>query len=88
MNISVADSDARTKLYDSFCPASKDNTAGEELDSLNEMQRKDRLAIQVWRLYSKTKRRLPNQERMENLTLRMMAMSLRSRKQEEDARYV
>ncbi|OBT49918.1 hypothetical protein VE04_09684, partial [Pseudogymnoascus sp. 24MN13] len=44
-----------------------------------------RLATQIWRLYSKTKKQLPNQERMENLTWRMMAMSLRKRRQEEEA---
>ncbi|KAH6714800.1 hypothetical protein BKA61DRAFT_735131 [Leptodontidium sp. MPI-SDFR-AT-0119] len=50
------------------------------------MQRKDPLAIQVWRLYSKAGKRLPNQERMENLTWRMMATSLQTHKQEEATR--
>jgi GATA-binding protein len=52
------------------------------------MQRKDPLAIQVWRLYSKSKKRLPNRERMENLTWRMMAISLRMHNQEVAAGYV
>ena len=47
---------------------------------------KDPLATQIWKLYSKTKKQLPNQERMENLTWRMMAMNLRKRRQEEAAR--
>jgi GATA-binding protein len=59
----------------------------EDLDSSNEMQRKDPLVTQIWRLYSKTQKQLPNQERMENLTWRMMAVSLRKRKQEEAVRY-
>ncbi len=75
-------------LRESFFPTWKDDAAGEELDSPDEMQKKDPLATQIWRLYSKTKKQLPNQERMENLTWRMMAMSLRKRKQEEAARYV
>jgi GATA-binding protein len=75
-------------LRDSIFPTWKDDAAGEELDSPDEMQKKDPLATQIWRLYSKTKKQLPNQERMENLTWRMMAMSLRKRKQEEAARYV
>jgi GATA-binding protein len=76
-------------LRESFFPSWKDDAAGEELDSPDEMQRKDPLATQIWRLYSKTKKQLPNQERMENLTWRMMAMSLRKRKQQEEvARYV
>ena len=51
-----------------------------------EMQRKDPLAAQIWRLYTRTKTQLPNQERMENLTWRMMAMSLK-RKEREQQRY-
>lgn len=72
-------------LRESFFPTWKDDAAGEEFDSPDEMQRKDPLATQIWRLYSKTKKQLPNQERMENLTWRMMAMSLRKRKQQEEA---
>lgn len=75
-------------LRDSIFPTWKDDAAGEELDSPEEMQKKDPLATQIWRLYSKTKKQLPNQERMENLTWRMMAMSLRKHKQEQAARYV
>lgn len=48
-----------------------------ETDSPEEMQKKDPLAIQVWKLYSKAKTQQPNAERMENLTWRMMAMNLR-----------
>lgn len=73
-------------LRESIFPSWKDDAADKELDSPDEMQRKDPLATQIWRLYSKTKKQLPNQERMENLTWRMMAVSLRKRKQEEAAR--
>ncbi|KAF9887281.1 hypothetical protein FE257_010409 [Aspergillus nanangensis] len=48
----------------------------------DEMQRQDPLATQIWKLYSRTKAQLPNQERMENLTWRMMAMSLRRKEQQ------
>lgn len=79
---------ARTELLgESFFSTWKDD-APEELESPDEMQKKDPLATQIWKLYSKTKRQLPNQERMENLTWRMMAMNLRKRKEEEAARYV
>jgi GATA-binding protein len=50
-------------------------------DNLEEMRRKDPLGTQIWKLYSKTKTRLPNQERLENLTWRMMAMNLKRREQ-------
>ncbi|OAF63019.1 hypothetical protein VC83_00164 [Pseudogymnoascus destructans] len=71
-------------LRETIFPTWKDSGAA-DLDSPDEMQRRDPLATQIWRLYSKTKKQLPNQERMENLTWRMMAMSLRKRRQEEEA---
>ncbi|TGO12733.1 hypothetical protein BTUL_0083g00360 [Botrytis tulipae] len=80
-----ASSRARDDLLgESFFPTWKDGSAGEELDNTDEMQKKDPLATQIWKLYSKTKKALPNQERLENLTWRMMAMNLRKRKQEEE----
>lgn len=76
-------------LRENFFKTWKDDAASEEAETPEEMQKKDPLATQIWRLYSKTKRQLPNQERMENLTWRMMAMSLRKRQQEEEAaRYI
>lgn len=51
------------------------STAPEETPE--DMQKKDPLATQVWKLYSKQKGTLPNAERMENLTWRMMALTLR-----------
>jgi GATA-binding protein len=88
LDLSAANSVRKELLRESFFPTWKDDTAGEELDSPDDMQKKDPLATQIWRLYSKTKKQLPNQERMENLTWRMMAMSLRKRRQEEAARFV
>jgi GATA-binding protein len=88
LDFSAGSSARKELLRESFFPTWKDDSAGDELDSPDEMQKKDPLATQIWRLYSKTKKQLPNQERMENLTWRMMAMSLRKRKQEEAARYV
>ncbi|KAG9238918.1 hypothetical protein BJ875DRAFT_530278 [Amylocarpus encephaloides] len=85
LDFSAASSARKELLRESFFPTWKDGAAGEELDSPDEMQKKDPLATQIWRLYSKTKKQLPNQERMENLTWRMMAMSLRKRKQQEEA---
>lgn len=52
-----------------------------DLESPEEMQKKDPLGTQIWKLYSRTKSQLPNQERMENLTWRMMAMHLKRREQ-------
>ncbi|KAK9367596.1 hypothetical protein V1509DRAFT_127013 [Lipomyces kononenkoae] len=48
-----------------------------------ELGKDDPLATKMWRLYSKAKSNLPNQERMENLTWRMMAMSLRKKERQQ-----
>ncbi|KAE8258198.1 hypothetical protein A4X13_0g1842 [Tilletia indica] len=55
-----------------------------ELDP-DEMAKKDPLATQVWKMYAKQKSTLPNGARMENLTWRMMAMTLRKKKEQERA---
>ncbi|CAK7564074.1 MAG: Sodium- and chloride-dependent GABA transporter 1 [Sporothrix epigloea] len=46
--------------------------------SPEEMQKQDPLATEIWRFFSRTKQMLPNQERMENLTWRMMHVKLKS----------
>ncbi|EHK42787.1 hypothetical protein TRIATDRAFT_224741 [Trichoderma atroviride IMI 206040] len=51
--------------------------------SVEQMQREDPLAAQIWKFFSKTKEQLPNQQRMENLTWRMMALELRKRQQQQ-----
>lgn len=73
-------------LRDSFFPTWKDDSAAQGIDndSPEEMQKKDPLGIQIWRLYSRTKNQLPNQERMDNLSWRMMSMNMR--KEQERAR--
>lgn len=58
--------------------------SNEDARSPEEKQKEDPLATQVWRFFSRTKQTLPHQERMENLTWRMMHMNLRKRRQEED----
>jgi hypothetical protein len=41
------------------------------------------LTTQVWKMYAKTKASLPHQQRMENLTWRMMAMALKKKHKAE-----
>ena len=59
----------------------------DDLGNPEAMQKKDPLAAQVWKFYHKAKTQLPNGERMENLTWRMMSMNLR-RKELERQRLV
>lgn len=75
-------------LRDSIFPEWKDGGPRSNMESPDEMMKKDPLATQIWKLYSRTKFQLPNQERMENLTWRMMAMSLKRNQREQQARYV
>lgn len=64
-------------------PDVQDETAQDESGDPEELQKNDPLGTQIWKLYSRTKTRLPNQERMENLTWRMMAMNLKKREREQ-----
>ncbi|TIA89885.1 hypothetical protein E3P99_01856 [Wallemia hederae] len=53
--------------------------------SVDEDSKNDPIASQVWKMYAKQKTALPNGQRMENLTWRMMAMSLRRKRESEAA---
>jgi GATA-binding protein len=75
-------------LSSSAFPPWQDEMATKNNESLEQMQQNDPLATQIWRFFSKTKQSLPSQERMENLTWRMMHMRLRKLQEEENARYV
>ena len=73
---------ARPQILDDamFPPFSNDAAAAaanHDSDSPEELQKNDPLGTQIWKLYSRAKTQLPNAERMENLTWRMMAMNMR-----------
>lgn len=69
---------ANKLLSENLFPSEDDSdTDSDEEDSDGEQ--KDPLASRVWRMYTKAKDNLPNGARMENLTWRMMAMTLKSR---------
>lgn len=89
-NLDLAGSDnvAQNELLrDVVFPEWGDEPGADDDETPEQLQKKDPLGTQIWKLYSRTKTRLPNQERMENLTWRMMAMNLRKR-QEQQAAYV
>ncbi|KAL3955042.1 hypothetical protein ACCO45_010605 [Purpureocillium lilacinum] len=80
-------------LIDRAYASANDNLLGTALfpslqsdspQSVDEMQDDDPLATQVWKFFKATKQQLPNQQRMENLTWRMMALSMRKKKQLEE----
>ncbi|KAF1851858.1 area protein [Cucurbitaria berberidis CBS 394.84] len=71
------DADRRGVLDDAIFPAFGNPVDSPGGESPEEMQKNDPLGTQIWKLYSRAKTQLPNAERMENLTWRMMAMNMR-----------
>ncbi|KAK8024180.1 hypothetical protein PG993_012246 [Apiospora rasikravindrae] len=78
------DNGAHGILASSIFPTWRDGMASQDED-LEQMQQSDPLATQIWRFFKQTKQNLPCQERMENLTWRMMHAKLRKKGQEEEA---
>ena len=69
-------------LHEPIFGQQRDEACGMDNDSPEEMQRKDPLGTQIWKLYHKTRGQLPNSERLENLSWRMMSMNLKRRELE------
>lgn len=83
LDLSPTDTAARKGLLrDSVFNEWKDDATDLEAESPEEMQKKDPLGTQIWKLYHKQKGQLPNSERLENLTWRMMSMNLRRKELE------
>lgn len=77
----------RSKLLGpALFPLLQNANAGSD-QSIEQMQQDDPLATQVWRFFARTKQLLPNQDRMENLTWRMMAVGMQKHKQQMQKRY-
>ncbi|KAK4077517.1 transcriptional regulator family: GATA type zinc finger [Trichoderma aggressivum f. europaeum] len=68
-------------LFDGFQKV--EASSSDKDNDFDKMQSEDPLAAQIWKFFTKTKQQLPNQQRMENLTWRMMALNLRRRKQQQ-----
>lgn len=66
-------------------PALQPQSLDDDAD-LEQMARDDPLATQVWKMYARQKATLPHAQRMENITWRMMALALKKKKGEEEAR--
>lgn len=69
-------------------PASSASPAGSTIideESAELLSQKDPIAAQVWRMFHKAKNTMPNGARMENLTWRLMSMTLRKRREESAA---
>jgi GATA-binding protein len=83
LDLSPTDAVARRGvLRDSVFDEWKDDATTPQRESPEEMQKKDPLGTQIWKLYHRQKGQLPNGERLENLTWRMMSMNLRRKEME------
>jgi GATA-binding protein len=78
LDLSLEDEAVRKSvLRQTYFPAWKNDSGDVNEASLEDMQQRDPLQLEVWKLYSKAKTQLPNADRMQNLTWRMMSMNLR-----------
>nr|POE59100.1 nitrogen regulatory protein area [Quercus suber] len=82
LDLSPSDITARRGLSKPFFDQWGDDAIAEQRESPEEMQKNDPLGTQIWKLYHKTKGQLPNSERLENLSWRMMSMNLRRKELE------
>lgn len=74
--------DARRGVLDhSVFPRLRHDSTSDTMDPV-QMQKEDPLGIQIWKLYARTKSQLPNRERMDNLSWRMMSISLKQQQQD------
>lgn len=82
---------ATQNLLDYFEPSRRTSQTGapsppaQTLTSPEEMAKRDPLALHVWKAYANAKEGMPNGQRMENLTWRMMHLTLKKKQEEEEA---
>lgn len=79
MDLSPPEDAARRGMLEeaAMFPGFGNDASSPSAESPEQMQKNDPLGTQIWKLYSRAKTQLPNAERMENLTWRMMAMNMR-----------
>ena len=64
-------------------PVGTSEASSDSAESIDQLVKEDPLAKQVWKMYAKQKAGLPNAQRMENLTWRMMALALKKKERED-----
>ncbi|KAJ3568293.1 hypothetical protein NPX13_g6472 [Xylaria arbuscula] len=74
---------ARHDLLQTSLFSHLENDLSGSKQTVAEMQDEDPLAMQVWKFYVKTKQSLPKQERLENLTWRMMHSTLKKGREQQ-----
>lgn len=84
---SAEDTSKRGMLQDAIFPAFGNDAGTPSVESPEELQKNDPLGTQIWKLYSRAKTQLPNAERMENLTWRLMSVNLKRAELERNKGY-
>lgn len=88
MDLSPTEDTARRGVLDeAIFPAFGNDAGSASGESPERMQKNDPLGTQIWKLYSRAKTQLPNAERMENLTWRMMSMKMQRAELERNRGY-
>ena len=85
--LDISSSQAATRrdlLNDAFLPVWKTEAGVGGPDNPADLQKDDPLGTSIWKLYSRAKSEIPNQQRMENLTWRMMSMNMRKKREAEE----
>ena len=72
-------------LREAVFPKWKNDASSGDFDNPDEMQKRDPLGVEMWKLFSRTKSQLPAQERVENLTWRMMGITLKKQQEQQRA---
>lgn len=75
-------------LHEAYFANLRSDTPAADPDDSDDFQKDDPFTIaKLWKHYSKSKSRIASQERMENLSWRMMSMTLKQQRERDQARY-
>lgn len=77
----------RGVLDEAIFPAFSNDAGSASVGSPAQLQKDDPLGTQIWKLYARAKTQLPNSERMENLSWRLMSLNMRRAEQARNRGY-
>ncbi|KAI1110355.1 hypothetical protein F5Y14DRAFT_455090 [Nemania sp. NC0429] len=86
LNIEMAATDqaARHSLLQTSLFPHLENGMSDSRKTVEELQAEDPLHMQIWKFFNQTKQSLPRQERMSNLTWRLMHVNLQKWRKQQD----
>lgn len=89
LDISPEHTQVQSKLlHEAYFTDWRSDAPAADPDDSDDMQKDDPFTIaKLWKHYNKSKSRVASQERMENLSWRMMSMTLKQQRERDQARY-